>query len=111
MIDLNNVIEFLKEYDYAFLLVGAFLLIWLYWLPKVLAPILIKRYDGFPPSIKAFVQLLLPTIEKMLLDCWDATYKDTIEPIYKATPTELDDNLWKEIDKMIQSKLDKEMLN
>jgi hypothetical protein len=102
---MENLIEWLKEYDYIMLLAGALLLVWLVWIPRIVAPFLIPRYDKFPPKLKAAVNLILPTIEKIMLDSWDGFYSEVIKEIVEETPTELDNKVWQEIDEFVSRKL------
>jgi hypothetical protein len=105
---MQTIIDFFSNDPYALLLLGAFLLVWLYWLPKVLAPILISRYGNFSPKLKAAVQLALPTIERALLNSWDSIYNNTIIPMTEDTVTPIDDKVWAEVDEIIQRALDQE---
>jgi hypothetical protein len=106
-------IEWLKEYDYVILLILVVALIWLYWLPRILSPILAPRYKNLPPSIKSFLALILPTVEEVILNSWDGLYTDVLVPIVDETPTPLDNEALEEINKLIQETLaeTKEMIS
>lgn len=94
--------ETLMSNEYFFLLVGVFILFWLFWLPRALAPVLVKRYDGLPPWLKATIALALPTLEQAVLNAWDNVYHE-IEIITDATPTTLDNDIWEEVDRRVRS--------
>jgi hypothetical protein len=93
--------------EFTFLLAGAIVLVWLYWLPRVLVPFLAPHYHKLPKKTKAFLALLLPTLEMALLNYWEMIYKGLIQPTYEKTETELDDKAWLEIDKRVREALEK----
>lgn len=87
--------------EYTLLLAGAFVLFWLFWLPRALAPVMVSRYDGLPPWLKAAIALAMPTLEQAILVAWDNAYH-AIELMVDETPTELDDRLLEEIDRQVR---------
>jgi hypothetical protein len=98
-------IEWLKEYEYIMLLVLIVGLVWLYWLPRILTPIIAPRYKDLPPSIKSFLALILPTIEEVILNSWTGLYTDVLVPIVEETPTPLDNSALEEFNRLIQEAL------
>lgn len=101
---METVIDFMSEYDYIMLLAGAFGLTWLVWLPRVLAPLLAPHYDDLSGRVKALLLFVMPTIERVLLDSWDSVYTEIILPTVQQTKTELDDKVWREIDRRIHAR-------
>ena len=106
---MDQIVEWLKEYDYIMFLVGALLFVWLYWLPRIVAPVLMPRYNKFPPKLKAVVNLLLPTIESALRNGWDYFYTEVVKEIVEETETDLDDKVWGEADKLVHKALRKDV--
>jgi len=98
---MDKFLELIAEYQYLWLVIGAFLLFWLAWLPRVLAPLLAPHYDKLSGKVKSFIALVLPTIEKIMLNGWDKTYTEIIKPANEQTATDLDDRVWKAIDDRI----------
>lgn len=90
------------DHEYALLIIGAFALFWLVWLPRILAPLIMPYYDKVPIRYKSIINLIMPTLERAILESWDYVYYNHIEVAYQETKTELDDKVIQEIDRRVR---------
>ncbi|HEB27972.1 MAG TPA: hypothetical protein ENI05_09390 [Porticoccus sp.] len=107
---MDQVIEWLETYDYLLLLVSAFLLVWLVWIPRIVAPLLSKQYANLHPAVKSILTLLLPTIEGAMMKSWDTAYNGILKDLYESTDTPIDDEVLAIINERIQELLGEEVI-
>lgn len=73
------------------------LLVWFFYLPMVVAPLVVLRWHELPQKWKSLLVILFPTLERALLDIWTRVAYE-LEQFTLATETTLDDEMLKRLD-------------
>ena len=100
-----EVIKGLFEHEDALLIVGAFILFWLFWLPKVIAPIVARHYANLPNSVRGIISAFLPTLEDAVRTVWLNTYM-TIQLGTEQTQDTADDEVWARVNEIVLDRID-----
>ena len=96
---MENFGEFLNEPVGVFVALVT-LALWFIYLPRIVAPLLVHRWQNIPERYRSVIIVMLPTIENALADIWKRIAFE-LEAKVQVTEIELDDILLDAIDERI----------
>ena len=94
------------DYEFMPLLIAALAIVWLVWLPKLIAPRIAPYYSQLPIWVKLSLNTLMPTIEQAVRTVWAGFAHEMMERA-KQTETPIDDELWEKADEIARGLIDK----